>query len=58
MQKTQKLTTKNLNTLSLPRRMPIATAAARRIAGPAAWRPAVVRFSREEMRAIVAEQID
>lgn len=58
MQKIQKLTTKNLNAVSPPRRMPIATAAARRIAGPAAWRPAVVRFSREEMRAIVAEQID
>lgn len=58
MQKTQKLTTKNLNPVSPPRRMPIVTAAARRIAGPAAWRPAIVRFSREEMRAIVADQID
>ncbi|WP_165351133.1 hypothetical protein [Ciceribacter ferrooxidans] len=58
MQKTQKQTNKNLKTLSPPRRLPVAAAPAGRIAGPAAWRPAVVRFSREEMRALVAEQID
>ncbi|WP_416798943.1 hypothetical protein [Ciceribacter azotifigens] len=58
MQKTQILTTSKPKTISLPRRLPVAAHAAKRIAGPAVWRPAVVRFSREEMRAIVAEQID
>ncbi|HLP68717.1 MAG TPA: hypothetical protein VK181_14475 [Rhizobium sp.] len=58
MQKTQILTTNKPKSISLPRRLPVAAHAAKRIAAPAAWRPATVRFSREELRAIVAEQID
>lgn len=58
MQKTQTLTTNRPKTISLPRRLPVAAHAAKRIATSATWRPATVRFSREEMRAIVAEQID
>ncbi len=58
MQKTQTLTTNKPKNISLPRRLPVAVHAGKRIAASAAWRPAVVRFSREEMRAIVADQID